>query len=90
LDATYLTLEKQILLRKEKINYICRTVLRTLKNTSRPDAQIKFCKTVAVSTGLYGSEAWVMSARDRSRLQAVEMHFLRSVAGLTWQDHLRN
>jgi hypothetical protein len=70
--------ETDISHKTERLNYICETILRTLKNKTRPDTQIKFYKTTAILTGLYGNETWVMSARDGS------------VAGLTHQDHTRN
>jgi hypothetical protein len=54
------------------------------------DTQIKFCKIVAIPTGLYGSETWFKSTGDRSRLQATEMLFLTRVAGLTRRCHVRS
>jgi hypothetical protein len=67
----------------DAFNYECGTIFRMLKNKTRPNTQITFYKTMAILTGLYVIETSVMSPRDRSRLQAAEMLFLRSVAGLT-------
>ena len=40
---------------------------------------MKFYKIIARLTLLYGSETWVTTKRDMTRLEAVEMRFLRSV-----------
>ena len=42
----------------------------------RTDTQIKYYKAVARPIKLYGSETWVTTKRDRTRLEAVEMCFL--------------
>ena len=41
-------------------------------------------------TLLYGSETWVTTKRDMTRLEAAEMRFLRSVTGYTGLDKIRN
>jgi hypothetical protein len=69
---------------------MCGTIQRILKNKTRHSTQIKFYETVAILTGLHGNGTQVMPRRDRSRLQPVQLHFLRSVAGLRWKDHIRN
>jgi hypothetical protein len=48
--------------------------------------QIKFYKVMAVSTGLYGSKNWVLTEKDKNRIQAAEMRFLRAMLGVTRQD----
>jgi hypothetical protein len=45
---------------------------------------------MAVSVGLYGSENWVLTEKDKNRIQAAEMRFLRSTIGVTRQDRLTN
>jgi len=50
---------------------------------------MKFYKVVAILTLLYGSETWVTTKRDMTRLEAAEMRFLRSVAGHTRMDKIR-
>jgi len=42
---------------------------------------MKFYKVVARPTLLYGSETWVTTTRDMTRLESAKMRFLRSVAG---------
>ena len=59
---------------------MCSTIRKHLKKT-RTDTQMKYYKVVARPTILYGSEAWVNTTRDMTRLEAVEMRFLRSVTG---------
>jgi hypothetical protein len=67
---------------------MCGTIKRTLKNKTRTETQIKFYKVMAVSAGLYGSENWVLTEKDKNRVQAAEMRFLRSTMGVTRQDRL--
>jgi hypothetical protein len=54
-----------------------------MKYTTRIDTQMNFYKAMAMRGGLYGCEIWVMTSRDKSRLQAAEVQFLRSVIGVT-------
>jgi len=68
---------------------ICGTIRKHLKKT-RTDAQMKFYKVVARPSLLYGSERWVTTKRDMTRLEAAEMRFLRSVAGYTRLDKIRS
>ena len=51
---------------------------------------MKFYKVVARPSLLYGSETWVTTKRDMTRLQAAEMRFLRSVTGYTRLDKIRS
>jgi hypothetical protein len=43
---------------------------------------------MAICTGLYGSENWVLTEKDKNRIQAAEIRFLRSTIGVTRQDRL--
>jgi len=55
------------------------------------DALSEKCyKVVARPTVLYGSETWVTTTRDMTRLEAAEMRFLRSVKGYTTLDKMRS
>ena len=51
---------------------------------------MKFYKAVARPSLLYGSETWVTTKRDTTRLEAAEMLFLRSVTGYTRLDKIRS
>ena len=51
---------------------------------------MKFYKVVARPTILYGSETWVTTTRDKTRLEAAEMRFLRSVKIYTRLDKIRS
>jgi hypothetical protein len=51
---------------------------------------MKFYKVVARPTQLHGTETWVTTTRDMTRLEAVEMCFLRSVKGYKRLDKIRN
>ena len=44
---------------------------------------------VARPSLMYGSETWVTTKRDMTRLEAPEMCFLRSVTGYTRLDKIR-
>jgi hypothetical protein len=37
---------------------------------------------MAVSAGLYGRENWVLAEKDKNRIQAAEMIFLRATLGV--------
>ncbi|PSN47271.1 hypothetical protein C0J52_13351 [Blattella germanica] len=39
---------------------------------------------------MYKSVAWVLKERERSKIQAAQMSFLRAVKGCTRKDHIRN
>jgi len=68
---------------------ICGTIRKHLKK-NLTDTQMKFYKVVARSSLLYGSETWVTTKRDMTRLEAAEMRFLRSVTGYTRLDKIRS
>jgi endonuclease/exonuclease/phosphatase family metal-dependent hydrolase len=73
-----------------RFQHICGTIHRALKNNATKETRIKFYKTMAAPTLLYGSETWVLSKRDESRLQASEMRFLRGTYGCSREDRYRN
>ena len=68
---------------------ICGTIRKHLKKR-RTDTQMKFYKVVARPSLLYGSETWVTTKRDMTRLEAAEMRFLRSVTVYTRLDKIRS
>ena len=45
---------------------------------------------VVTHVSLYGSETWVTTKQDVTRLEAAEMRFLRSVKGYTRLDKIRS
>jgi len=51
---------------------------------------MKFYKVVVRQTLLSGSEKWVTTTRDMTRLEAAEMRLLRSVKGCTRLDKIRS
>jgi hypothetical protein len=52
--------------------------------------QIRFYKTLAVLTLLYGKENWILRKRDESRIQSDEITFLRSVKGCSRSERITN
>ena len=73
----------------EKLNsfrHICGTIHRHLKNHARKDTRIKFFNTVAVPVLMYGDEARVRTERDKTKIQAAEMKFMRSTLGCNILD----
>ena len=80
----------QILTKKiNRFQGICGTITKHLKKP-RTDTEMKFYKVVARPKLLYGSETWVTAERDMTRLEAAEMHFLRSVRVYTGLDRIRS
>jgi hypothetical protein len=51
---------------------------------------MKYYKTMAVPILTYGSKSWVISKKDKDKIQATEMRFLRRVTGCTGVDRIRN
>jgi hypothetical protein len=68
---------------------ICGTIRKHLKKP-RINTQTKCYKVVARLTFLYGSEKWVTTKRDMTRLEAAEMCFLRSVKAYTRLSKIRS
>ena len=54
------------------------------------DAKRRLYEGIAVPTALYGAETWNMGARDRRRLNVMEMRCLRSMCGVTRRNRVRN
>ncbi|KAK7929267.1 hypothetical protein WMY93_005662 [Mugilogobius chulae] len=53
-------------------------------------AKLSIYRSIYVPTLTYGHELWVTTERTRSRIQAVEMSFLRRVAGRSLRDRVRS
>ena len=45
---------------------------------------------VIVPTALYGAKAWVMRSAERRKVNVLEMNCLRSLAGVSRMDRVRN
>lgn len=54
------------------------------------EAMTGMYEVVVVPTIKYGSETWVIHARDKSLLEAVEVRFLKSMSDIIIYDRLRN
>ncbi|KAK3513978.1 hypothetical protein QTP70_000706 [Hemibagrus guttatus] len=52
--------------------------------------KLSIYQSIYVPTLTYGHELWVMTERVRSRIQAAEMSFLRTVAGRSLRDRVRS
>jgi len=75
--------------KKNRVRRIRGTIRKHTKKT-RTDTKMKFYQVVARPTLLYGSDTWVTTKRDMTRLEAAEMRFLRSVKGYTGLDKIRS
>ena len=68
-------------------------VLRAMKgplwtgNSMSEEAKLAVYCLVYCPTLVYGHENWVLDARNRSRVEATEMRFLRMVAGVSLREH---
>jgi hypothetical protein len=68
---------------------ICGTIRKHAKKPLT-DTQLKFYKAVARPALPYGSETWVTTKGDMTRLEAAEMRFLKSVTGYTRLDKIKS
>ena len=56
----------------------------------RTETILKIYNTLVLTTFLYGSENWTLTALQRRRIEAAEMKLLRPLAGYTLYDHKTN
>jgi hypothetical protein len=71
------------------LQLIC-TVKKTIFRKVRTETVLKLYNTIVLSTFLYGSENWTLTASQRRRIEAAEMKLLRPLAGYTLYDHITN
>ncbi|CAL9694307.1 unnamed protein product [Knipowitschia caucasica] len=71
---------------------VMRSLYRTVvvKRELSQKAKLSIYRSIFVPSLTYGHELWVMTERTRSRIQAVEMSFLRRVAGRSLRDRVRS
>ncbi len=85
-------MEREIDRRIGAASAVMRSMYRSVvvkKELSRK-AKLSIYRSIYVPTLTYGHELWVMTERTRSRIQAVEMSFLRRVAGRSLIDRVRS
>jgi len=71
-------------------NVLLRTIKRTNFRKVRMETILKIYNTLVLSTFLYGSENWTLTALQRRRIEAAEMKLLRPLAGYTFYNHKTN
>uniref|UniRef100_A0A8C6M4A0 Reverse transcriptase domain-containing protein n=1 Tax=Nothobranchius furzeri TaxID=105023 RepID=A0A8C6M4A0_NOTFU len=71
---------------------VMRTLSRSVvgKRELSQKARLSIYRSIYVPILTYGHELWVMTESTRSRIKAVEMSFLRRVAGLSLRDRVRS
>ncbi|KAK3558815.1 hypothetical protein QTP86_028745, partial [Hemibagrus guttatus] len=79
----------ELLPQVEEFKYLVVLAVVVKKELSRK-AKLSIYQSIYVPTLTYGHELWVMTKRVRSRIQAAEMSFLRSVAGRSLRDKVRS
>lgn len=55
---------------------MCGKIRRTLKGKTRKETLVKFYKGMVVPVLHNGSEVWVLTSENKSRIQAEDMKFL--------------
>jgi hypothetical protein len=73
-----------------RFQMLCGNLHKTVKNKTRRETSLKFCKTMAVPALMYGSEIWVATQEVQTRIQSTEMNFLRKTKVCTKLDHITN
>ena len=53
-------------------------------------AKMGMYESIVVPTVMYGCEAWALNAKERKKLEVLEMKCLRTIAGVRWFDRIRN
>ena len=66
------------------------TIKRTIFRKVRTKTILKIYNTLVLSTFLYGSANWNLTALQRRRIEAAEIKVLRPLAGYALYDHKTN
>jgi hypothetical protein len=83
--------EKDVTTKISKFLQIAGIINQVLKPSKvQRQTRLIIYNTLAIPILLYGSEAWTLKGRDKPRITAAEMKFMRKTAKYTWQDHKRN
>jgi hypothetical protein len=76
-----------------RFNKMWSTVRRILNNNARKDTRIKFYKAMVVPILTYRSDILTITTittKQEAKIETAETKFLRSVAGYTRKDRIRN
>jgi hypothetical protein len=76
--------------KQARFQVMCGTIRRVLGKQTRKATQLKFYKTMAIPSLLYGSEGWILRRQDESSIESAEIKFLEAVKGCKRLDHIRN
>jgi hypothetical protein len=69
---------------------MCGTIIRALAGNIRMEILLNFCKIMAIPRLLYEYECWTLTEWQKSRLEAMEVSFLRAMLGYQLIDHRFN
>nr|CAH7736536.1 unnamed protein product [Callosobruchus chinensis] len=88
-DGTMEVEIKERLMKASKLYHTLRRSFICKKEISRK-TKITVYKTIFRPVLTFGSESWLLSDRQKSKIQALEMKYLRVVKGVTRRDKIRN
>ena len=89
-SITYQDYKKKVESKISLFQLLCGCIVKHLKRKTRKQTQLNYYNLVAIHQLLYGSETWIKKAKDISRIQGVEMRFLRHVKDYTRRDLIRS
>ncbi|CAH1987605.1 unnamed protein product, partial [Acanthoscelides obtectus] len=79
----------EILMNASRLYHTMNTSFLRKKMTSRKTKMTVY-RTVFRPILIFGSESWVLTNRQKSKLQVIDMKYLRAVKGVTRKDKIRN
>jgi hypothetical protein len=74
----------------QKYNKLNRCIKRYLGKNMRKEIKLRLHNIILKPALQYGSEMWVLRAKDKRRIETSEMRFLRSVLGVSLRDKIRS